>query len=326
MRSSVPLFALVILAAAAALFAPRAGSAPATVTITQFSSPSTTPGHSNPTWCPDGSQIAYDDRDADINNPALEYKNYPAGSETPMAAAHRENVDYKPDLSQIVYAKLDGTWDHLYLRAIAGGTETAITTGTAGPSGPVGYYGDYQPCFSPDGQWVVFASSRGDLLYGTHSIYVVKTDGTGLKKLGGSMEATWPTWEPGGNAVVYTDGAQLYRVVRTGSNTWGTPSLIAGNANHARFSHDGKWLAFDFGGDIWVMNYATLGRANVTNDGPSPEDSSPTWGATNDVLAFSSRARAGNPNTAIYVVSGLTSLLATPTEQVTLGRVKAKYR
>jgi Tol biopolymer transport system component len=238
-------------------------------------------------------------------------------------------VDYKPDLSQIVYAKLDGTlpdsaWDHLYVRPIAGGAETAITSGPAGPG--TGFYGDWQPCFSPDGQWVAFASSRGDLVYGSTSVWVVKTDGTGLKKIGGTIEATWPTLEPGGNAVVYTDAAMLYRVARTGSNTWGTPAMLADHVNHARFSHDGKFLAFDYQSDIWVMNYATLTRANVTNDGPSPEDASPTWGATDDVLAFSSRGRAGNANTAIYIASGLQSLLATPVQQVTLGRLKAKYR
>jgi len=330
MRSSIPLFALVVVTCAVAALAPWAGSAPAGVTYSQFTTPTTAPGHANPTWCPDGSQIAYDDRDADPNNPSLEYKSYPAGSESPMAASRRESVDYAPNLSQIVYAKLDGTWEHIYVRPIGGGTETAITTGTAGPAGPVGFFGDWQPSFSPDGQWIAFSSSRGDPVYGAYSIWVVKTDGTGLKKIGGVYGATtWPTWEPSGNAVVYSDAAFLYRVARTGSTTWGTAVQIADHANHARFSHDGKFLAFDYQGDIYVMNYATLTRANLTNDGTSPagpEDSSPTWGATNDVIAFSSKGRNGNANAAIWVASGVQSVLATPTEVVTLGRVKATYR
>ena len=326
MRSSIPLFALVVVvASAAALLAPRAGSAPSAVTLTRFTSSTTAPGHTNPSWCPDGSQIAFDDHDADPSNPALTYQTYPGGSEYPMAASHRESVDYAPDLTQVAYAKLDGTWEHIYLRPM-GGTESALTTGTAGPSGPVGFYGDWQPSFSPDGQWVAFASSRGDLVYGTHSIWVVKTDGTGLKKIGGTIEATWPTWEPGGNAVVYTDAAYLYRVARTGLNTWATPVKIGDFANHARFSHDGKYLAYDYQGDIYVMDYATKATAKLTNDGMSPEDSSPTWGATDDLIAFSSSNRGGYLNAAIWIASGVQSLLATPTQQVTLGKVKATYR
>ena len=327
MRSSIPLFALVAITAAVALLAPRAKSAPGAVSFTQFTASTTTPGHSNPTWCPDGSQIAFDDRDADVNNPSLTYKNYPVGSENTMALAHRENMDYKPDLTQIVYAKLDSIWDHLYVRPIGGGTETAITTGTAGPN--YSNYGDIQPCYSPDGLWVAFSSSRGDTTYGTHTIWVVKTDGTGLKKLGGTMEATWPTWQPDGNAVVYTDGASIYRVAKTGASTWGSPVHVADHANHVRFSHDGKFLAFDYQGDIWVMNYATLARANLTNDGTTPtgpEDSSPTWGKTNDQIAFASRGRSGDANTDVWVATGVLGLITTPAQVVTLGKVKAKYR
>src|SRR5262245_7138636 len=326
MRSSIPLFALVVVMAAIAVLVPWAGSAPSALPpVQRFTDATTAQGHQNPTWCPDGSQIAFEDRDADPSNPSLYYKNYPSGTETQMAGPPRTGVDYAPDLTQIVYSKVDGTWSHIYVRPIGGGSETAITTGTAGPGAPAGFYGDIQPSFSPDGQWVTFASSRNDPTYGSFDIWVVKTDGTGIKKIAaGSLDFSfWPTWEPGGNAVVYSSQAQLFRVPRTGVNTWGTAVMIENNANHPRFSHDGKWLAFDFGKDVYVMNYATKNRVNITGDGAAVEDYAPTWGADDDRIAFSSKGREGVAQTDIWIATGIQSV---PTEAVTLGKLKDKYR
>ncbi|HEV8481774.1 MAG TPA: hypothetical protein VGR66_13365 [Candidatus Eisenbacteria bacterium] len=324
MRSSIPLFALVVVTCAVAALAPWAGSTPSTLpTVTQFTAP-TGVGHWNPCWCPDGSQIAFDDYDADPYNPSLAYKNYPSGTEQEMAAAHRENMDYAPNLTQIVYDKLDGTWTHIYVRPIAGGTETALTSGTAGPN--ASGFGDIQPTFSPDGQWVAFASSRDDSVYGRFDIWVVKTDGTNLKKIAPGQAydpSLWPTWQRDGNGVVYSDNGNLYVVARTGPTTWMAPEFLASNGNHARFSHDGKYLAFDWQGDVYAMNVATQARVNITNDGASPEDSAPTWGPTDDSIAFSSVGRGGVAQKAIWIASGVQ---AVPTQVVTLGQVKATYR
>src|SRR5215471_8025780 len=38
---------------------------------------------------------------------------------------------------------------------------------------------DYNPAWSPDGQWIVFTSERG----GSADLYRVRTDGSGLKRL-----------------------------------------------------------------------------------------------------------------------------------------------
>lgn len=325
MRSPVPLVALVVVAAVAAV-APWAGSAPSALPpVQKFTEPTTASGHSNPSWSPDGSRIAFEDRDSDPYNPSLYYKDYPAGSEAMLAASHREGVAYSPDGSKIAYARVDGTWYHIYIRDAAGGAETAVTSGQAGPLYPPGSYGDWQPSFSPDGQWIAFASSRGDITNGQYDVWVVKVDGTGIKKIadGGYDASFWPTWEPSGNAIVYSFNADLYRVPRTGPLTWGTSALFAANGNHPRFSHDGRFLAFDFNKDIVVMNYTTKVRYAITSDGAASEDYAPTWGPADNEIAFSSKNRGGDPNTAIWVATGIQ---AVPTTTATLGRLKADYR
>jgi Tol biopolymer transport system component len=326
MRSSVPLFALALVIAATALLVSFAGSTTPGVTITQFTTSTAPQGHQNPCWCPDGSQIGYENRDADPANPSIDDVLYPSGAVYPMTGSGRTGIDYAPDLMHVAFSKLDGTWTHIYLMPM-GGAESALTTGTAGPN-LAGYYGDVEPAFSPDNQWIVFASSRGDPVSGGNDVWVINVDGTGLKKIGsGPSDAQmWPTWDKDGNGVVYSNNGELMHVTRTGSNTWATPTDLGMMGHHPRYSHDGKFLAFDRNKDIWVMNYATKAQANLTNDGTTVQDYSPTWGPTNDSIAFASIGRAGNANFAIYLATGVQTLLATPTEQTTLGRLKAKYR
>jgi Tol biopolymer transport system component len=49
---------------------------------------------------------------------------------------------------------------------------------------------DDRPTFSPDGRWLAFASQGAD---GTSAVYVVRADGTGLRRL---TAGTAPAWHP----------------------------------------------------------------------------------------------------------------------------------
>lgn len=74
-------------------------------------------------------------------------------------------------------------------------------------------YGDFDPAWSADGQWLAFASNRD----GDADIYVIRSDGTGLRNLtpdpspvlatllflmDKSVE-TWPDWDPSGDQIYF---------------------------------------------------------------------------------------------------------------------------
>jgi TolB protein len=122
---------------------------------------------------------------------------------------------------------------------------------------------DYNPVWSPDGQWIVFTSERN----GSADLYRVKPDGTGLQRL-----TTHPAYDD--QAAFSPDGQKLIFVstradgttdvwIRDLSTNREAP-LTSGQGGDFRpaWSPDGKWIAFssdrgatvkrDGGGQWWV--------------------------------------------------------------------------
>lgn len=89
-----------------------------------------------------------------------------------------------------------------------------------------GIHQDLHPDWSPDGQWIAFASDRS----GELEIWVVRPDGSGLKQItSGPGSKTWPAWSPDGKKILYTgshEGRQgLWLVGADGS---GAEPFVAG--------------------------------------------------------------------------------------------------
>jgi TolB protein len=122
---------------------------------------------------------------------------------------------------------------------------------------------DYNPVWSPDGQWIVFTSERD----GSADLYRVRPDGTGLQRLTTSRAYDdQAEFSPDGQKLVFVstraDGtADLWiRDLSTARET----ALTSGRGGDFRpaWSPDGKWIAFssdrgtkvtrDGGGQWWV--------------------------------------------------------------------------
>jgi Tol biopolymer transport system component len=317
-RRALGAVALVGLATAAA-------AAPlALVTPVRLTNGNNSYGDSNPAWTPDGARVAYDSRDGDPYYPAIYYKQISGGTETQLTGQGEPTPDYEhpaysPDGSQIAYAKKDGSWYHIFRRPAGGGVETPVTSGAAGPA--TGLYGDFYPAWSPDGQWIAFGSSRGDLQFGFYDIWVVRSDGTGLKQATTQKapDTGWPSWAPDGNTLIYSQNDQIWRVSRGGGSSWAPPVWLWDGGSHPSFAPDGRRVAYDFAGDILVRAYP--GGAPVAVTSGADEDLGPSWSPDGKSLAFSSNR--GDGNRAIWVASGLESV---PTVPATLARVKALYR
>ncbi|MES2258763.1 MAG: hypothetical protein V4724_09595 [Pseudomonadota bacterium] len=120
------------------------------------------------------------------------------------------------------------------------------------PSRPHGYF---RPSWSPDGKWLAFSSDTGTDWRGHNlpvgwertqesSIYIIKPDGSGFKKIAsnpGHAQGS-PAWSPDGGSVVFYETAQ--------ESTWGAhrPELI--NAVSSQ---------------LVSVNIATLAKTSVTS-------------------------------------------------------------
>jgi Tol biopolymer transport system component len=116
---------------------------------------------------------------------------------------------------------------------------------TQGPTRQAGY-----PDLSPDGEWVAFQD---------HGIFVVKSDGTGLRQLTkGAYKERYPCWSPDGRRIAFyanhgggydiwlisPDGGALERL------TW----MSARAGYYPVWSPDGKRLAYTTGENAFIMD------------------------------------------------------------------------
>ncbi len=70
--------------------------------------------------------------------------------------------------------------------------DRAVTTGPAT---------EFEPSFSPDGKLIAFSSDRADVSSGRTDIWVVRRDGTGLRRVTTGLNAREPAWSPDGTRI-----------------------------------------------------------------------------------------------------------------------------
>ena len=174
-------------------------------------------------------------------------------------------------------------------------------------------YWDFMPSWSPDGQKIVFASTRAS--HPTQNIFVINLDGTGLKQLTFSDSGygnNFPAYSPDGNRIAYISdrGDSVRSVFIMQADGSGQKQLTDDQyqvGNQPVFSPDGNIIYFELkeasNSDIWsispetgMMTRVTQFEWNASDPGISPDGK---W------LAFTTRRFGNNEVEMINLETGV---------------------
>jgi TolB protein len=188
--------------------------------------------------------------------------------------------------------------DEVYIVAADG---TGVRNLTADPAN------DWGPDWSPDGQWIVFNSDRGD---GPMSGWLVRPDGSGLRRIEADGWVEYPSFSPDGTRIAFMGHAagdyDIYVAdIATGTTTQLTDA--PGSDGWSAWSPDGTRIAFKsdrddclYSGaaaecwrtgepgdhhDIWIMNADGTDQRRVTSE----QGQFVAWSPEGDYLLISGR-------------------------------------
>ena len=174
---------------------------------------------------------------------------------------------------QIVYSSnRSGSWNIWRINA-DGSDQKLLTQGTGDES-------DVDPCFSPDGKFVLFSSTRG----GTVGIWMMSTDGTHLQRICDGDQAEW---SPDGKKIAYRHHEKIYvrnladkEEKQISPNDWP-------HCSGPSWSPDGKSNAFacrwDAGNGIFLVSVAGRQPTKVYDQKGACE---PHWSPDGKLLVY----------------------------------------
>ncbi len=136
-----------------------------------------------PCWSPSGRQVAFtSDRSG---TPQIYVMNRDGSGVRRLSweGRYNESAAWSPEGGRIAFvSRIKGRFE-IVVHDLSTGAEKIITTG-------VGH--KENPRWAPDGRHLVFASNRN----GMYSIYTIRDDGTGLRRLSRGRPAWTPDWSP----------------------------------------------------------------------------------------------------------------------------------
>jgi Tol biopolymer transport system component len=221
-------------------------------------------GHA-PAWSPDGRTIAFvsDTKIYLMNADGSEHRPLTR----PLPAGHNK-LAWSPDRRKLAFLSYFdcGQFCGLYvLNSDGSGLRNLTSKLATGPGKDPGAVSD--SAWSPDGRKLAFARLNAGL---GAPIYVVKADGSGLRRLTRALDAA-PTWSPDGRKLAFVsdrDGnSEVYVMNANGSGQRNLTRNPAFDADPA-WSPDGRSIAFrstrDGNTEVYIMNADGSGQRNLT--------------------------------------------------------------
>ena len=192
-------------------------------------------------------------------------------AEVPMALPLPEVMAVSPDGSTLLVASFDGGQGSLWSVQAPSGALRRLLTGT----------GVISAAWSPDGESVVYSTGTGDL-------DVMRSDGTGIRKLADAGGATDTlSWSPDGSRIRFSKDSRLWEMSSDGSklhallSDWRPASPLC----CGRWTSDGKFFVFlvqhpsirsvyPSGSQLWALD-ERRGLFRHAPTGPVPLTSGP---------------------------------------------------
>ncbi|KAI0103384.1 tat pathway signal sequence domain-containing protein [Nemania sp. FL0031] len=172
-------------------------------------------------WSADGKWIVFtSERRLDGQSDIYRVRPDGTGLETLVDTdAFEDAGSFSPDGKKLAFVSTSGNYTaNIWIKDLVTGhsrnlTDTPSTRGD--PDSPQGYF---RPVFSPDGQWIVFSSDRNTDWTGhsdgtgwehtqTLSIYAIRPDGTGFRKVVGQdgFSFATPQFSSDGKRIIYSN-------------------------------------------------------------------------------------------------------------------------
>jgi tol-pal system beta propeller repeat protein TolB len=211
------------------------------------------------------------------------------------------DIAWSPDGCCIAFTTDRHGRSEIYLVSVAEGWQQRLTDVQS--FDPPWSGRDYQPAWSPDGEYIAFGSERDD----NYDIYLMKADGSGLTRLTDHPAGDWgPTWSPDGNYIAFgsdRDGNPEIYVMNPDGSDQVNLTDYPGRDETPVWSPDSQYIAFvserDENFDIYVTRVDGSGLSRLTTD--PFVDRKPAWSPDGRFIAFVTN-RGGGDDNEIYVV------------------------